>query len=214
MREFATYTGVVVPIDCANVDTDVIIPKQYLKSVERTGFGVNLFDSWRYLDSGKPGQDHSCRRINPDFILNQPDYANASILLARNNFGCGSSREHAVWALKDYGIDTVIAPSYSDIFYNNAVKNGLLPVQLEAEDIDTLFVNCTAQRGYRLTVNLLEQNISDATCRWKFTIDDFIKACLLKGLDEISLTLEHSDEIRAYEEKRMQQAPWLFIGPR
>ncbi len=212
MRAFQTYTGVVAPLDCANVDTDVIIPKQYLKSVERSGFGVNLFDSWRYLDPGEPMQDHSKRRVNPDFILNRLAYRDAEILLARENFGCGSSREHAVWALKDYGINTVIAPSYSDIFYTNAIKNCLLPVRLSMNNVDILFANCAAQSGYRLTINLSEQNVTDDANCWNFDIDSFAKECLLKGLDEIDLTLRYADDIRAYERRRMKQAAWLFEG--
>lgn len=210
MRAFTTYTGLVIPLDYANVDTDAIIPKQYLKSVERSGFGMNLFDGWRYLDSGKPGDDHSKRRLNPDFILNQPAYANAEILLARENFGCGSSREHAVWALQDYGIRSLIAPSYSDIFYSNAVKNGLLPVCLSTAVVNTLFTCCTAQSGCHLTVNLSEQSVSDHVNCWHFEVDEFTKECLIQGLDEIGLTLQHADEIRSYERQRLQQAPWLF----
>ena len=211
MEKFAVHTGLVIPLDRSNVDTDAIIPKQYLKSIQRTGFGPTLFDDWRYLEPGEPGMDHSKRTPNPDFVLNAPRYAGASVLLARENFGCGSSREHAVWALTDYGIRAVIAPSYADIFFNNSFKNGLLPLTLPAEVIDQLFVEAQATEGYQLTVNLEDQQVvTPSGAAFAFSIDDFRKYCLLNGLDDIGLTLQHADDIRAYEEKRKQTAPWLF----
>ncbi len=211
MQKFEKLTGLVVPIDRPNVDTDAIIPKQYLKSIKRTGFGPNLFDTWRYLDPGEPGMDHGKRRPNPDFILNQPRYRGAQILLARDNFGCGSSREHAPWALLDYGIRAIIAPSYADIFYNNSFKNGLLPVVLPRDAVDRLFRETTAAPGYRLTVDLPAQTVTtpDGTV-FAFDIDAFRKHCVLHGLDDIGLTLEHVNEIRAYEARRKREAPWLF----
>ncbi len=211
MLKFEKHTGLVVPLDRANVDTDAIIPKQYLKSIKRTGFGPNLFDDWRYLDPGEPGMDHSQRRINPEFVLNQPRYAGASILLARDNFGCGSSREHAPWALMDHGIRAIIAPSYADIFYNNSFKNGLLPIMLDHEIVDRLFRETAATPGYRLTVDLATQLVTAPSgAAFKFEIDVFRRHCLLNGLDDIGLTLQHVDEIRAYETRRRQEAPWLF----
>jgi len=211
MEKFTVHTGLVIPLDRSNVDTDAIIPKQYLKSIQRTGFGPTLFDDWRYLEPGEPGMDHSKRTPNPDFVLNAPRYAGASVLLARENFGCGSSREHAVWALTDYGIRAVIAPSYADIFFNNSFKNGLLPLTLPAEVIDQLFVEAQATEGYQLTVNLEEQQVvTPSGAAFAFSIDEFRKYCLLNGLDDIGLTLQHADDIRAYEEKRKQTAPWLF----
>ena len=211
MEKFTVHTGLVIPLDRSNVDTDAIIPKQYLKSIQRTGFGPTLFDDWRYLEPGEPGMDHSKRTPNPDFVLNAPRYASASVLLARENFGCGSSREHAVWALTDYGIRAVIAPSYADIFFNNSFKNGLLPLTLPAEVIDQLFVEAQATEGYQLTVNLEDQQVvTPSGAAFAFSIDDFRKYCLLNGLDDIGLTLQHADDIRAYEEKRKQTAPWLF----
>jgi len=211
MEKFETLTGLVAPLDRANVDTDAIIPKQYLKSIKRTGFGPTLFDDWRYLDPGEPGVDHSQRRINPDFVLNQARYQNAQILLARDNFGCGSSREHAPWALVDYGFRAIIAPSYADIFYNNSFKNGLLPIVLERDAVDQLFKECVATPGYRLTVDLVAQTVtSPAGTTFKFDIDAFRRHCLLNGLDDIGLTLQHVAEIKAYEERRQQEAPWLF----
>lgn len=211
MEKFTVHTGLVIPLDRSNVDTDAIIPKQYLKSIQRTGFGPTLFDDWRYLEPGEPGMDHSKRTPNPDFVLNAPRYAGASVLLARENFGCGSSREHAVWALTDYGIRAVIAPSYADIFFNNSFKNGLLPLTLPAEVIDQLFVEAQATEGYQLTVNLEDQQVvTPSGAAFAFNIDDFRKYCLLNGLDDIGLTLQHADDIRAYEEKRKQTAPWLF----
>lgn len=213
MEPFTRVTGLVAPLDRANVDTDAIIPKQYLKSIERTGFGPTLFDDWRYLDPGEPGDDHSRRRPNPDFVLNQPRYAGAQILLTRENFGCGSSREHAVWALTDYGFRAIVGSGFADIFYNNSFKNGLLPVQLDADVIDQLFQRTLAQEGYTLTVDLVEQQVrtpeGDA---YAFTVDPFRRECLLAGLDDIGLTLQSADEIRAYEERRRREAPWLFAG--
>ena len=216
MQKFEKLTGLVVPLDRVNVDTDAIIPKQYLKSIHRTGFGPNLFDDWRYLDPGEPGMDHRQRRINTDFVLNQPRYAGASILLARENFGCGSSREHAPWALLDYGIRAIIAPSYADIFYNNSFKNGLLPIVLPRPILDSLFAKAAAQVGYRLTVDLAAQTVTTPGDEsyggetYKFDIDAFRKHCLLQGLDDIGLTLQQVDAIRAYEARRRQEAPWLF----
>lgn len=211
IEPFETVTGLVVPLDRANVDTDQIIPKQYLKSIKRTGFGVNLFDDWRYLDPGEPGQDHSQRRLNPDFVMNQPRYQGAEILLAGENFGCGSSREHAPWALGDYGIRVVIAPSFADIFYSNCLKNGLLPVVLDKEAVDGLFRECEARPGYRLTVDLNEQAVTTDDGRsHKFEIDPESKHRLLNGLDDIGLTLAMADKIRDYEEQARQRSPWLF----
>ena len=213
MKKFETFTGLVAPLDRPNVDTDAIIPKQFLKSIKRTGFGPNLFDEWRYLDRGEPGQDNSKRPLNPDFVLNQPRYQGAEILLARENFGCGSSREHAVWALTDYGFRVVIAPSFADIFYNNSFKNGLLPIALEADVVDRLFRETEASEGYRLTVDLEKQQITTPGGEViGFEIDPFRKHCLLEGLDDIGLTLQHADEIRAYEARRREEAPWLFQG--
>jgi 3-isopropylmalate/(R)-2-methylmalate dehydratase small subunit len=211
MNKFDRLTGLAVPLDRANVDTDAIIPKQYLKSIKRSGFGPNLFDGWRYLDPGEPGMDHGKRRINPDFVLNQPRYQGAQVLLARDNFGCGSSREHAPWALMDYGFRAIIAPSYADIFYNNSFKNGLLPIVLDRAAVDQLFRETEATPGYRLTVDLAAQTVTTpAGQAFKFEIDAFRKHCLLNGLDDIGLTLQHVDEIRNYEARRRQEAPWLF----
>lgn len=211
MEKFVVHTGLVVPLDRANVDTDAIIPKQYLKSIKRSGFGPNLFDDWRYLEPGEPGMDHSKRALNSDFVLNQPRYAGASILLARENFGCGSSREHAVWALTDYGIRAVLAPSFADIFFNNSFKNGLLPIALPAAVIAQLFDAVQAQEGYQLSVDLPNQQVvTPSGERFAFSIDAFRKYCLLHGLDDIGLTLQHADAIRAYEARRRQEAPWLF----
>jgi 3-isopropylmalate/(R)-2-methylmalate dehydratase small subunit len=212
MKKFEKLTGLVVPLDRANVDTDAIIPKQYLKSIKRSGFGPNLFDDWRYLDPGEPGMDHAKRRINPDFVLNQPRYRGAQILLARDNFGCGSSREHAPWALEDYGIRAIIAPSYADIFYNNSFKNGLLPIVLDRAAVDRLFKETEATPGYRLTVDLAAQTVTTpGGAAFRFEVDAFRKHCLLNGLDDIGLTLQHVDEIRAYEVRRRKEAPWLFL---
>lgn len=211
MRAFTTLHGLVAPLDRANVDTDAIIPKQFLKSIKRTGFGPNLFDEWRYLDPWEPGVDNAKRRPNPDFVLNQPRYQGAEILLARQNFGCGSSREHAPWALADYGFRALIAPSFADIFYNNCTKNGLLPIVLSEEQVDQLFRETEATEGYRLYIDLPAQTVTTPSSEvFRFEIDEFRKHCLVNGLDEIGLTLEHADAIRAYEERRRQEAPWLF----
>jgi 3-isopropylmalate/(R)-2-methylmalate dehydratase small subunit len=211
MQPFTTVHGVVVPIDRANVDTDAIIPKQYLKSIGKTGFGANLFDDWRYLDTGEPYMDHSTRRINPDFILNQPRYAGASILLARDNYGCGSSREHAVWAMVDFGIRVVIAPSFADIFYNNTLNNGLLAITLEAAVVDRLFTEAEQVPGYALSVDLEQCRITTPDGEViPFTIEDYRRKRLLAGLDDIGLTLLHADAIKAYEATRKETAPWLF----
>ncbi|WP_020560009.1 3-isopropylmalate dehydratase small subunit [Thiofilum flexile] len=211
MEKFTVHTGKVIPLDRANVDTDAIIPKQYLKSILRTGFGPNLFDDWRYLDAGEPGMDHSKRRINPDFVLNFPQYQGGSVLIARENFGCGSSREHAVWALDDYGIRVVIAPSFADIFFNNSFKSGLLPIVLPTEVVDQLFKETAAQNGYPLAIDLAAQTVSTPSGRaFSFEVDEFRKYCLLNGLDDIGLTLQHANDIKAYEAKRRLAAPWLF----
>ena len=211
MQAFNRLDGLVVPLDRANVDTDAIIPKQFLKSIKRTGFGPHLFDEWRYLDHGEPGMDCARRPPNPEFNLNQPRYQGASILLARENFGCGSSREHAVWALDEYGIRCVIAPSFADIFFTNSFKSGLLPLRLPVETVDRLFKAIMAQPGYRLTVDLLAQTVlTPQGAVLGFQIDPFRKECLLNGWDDIGLTLRHADDIRAYEAKRRQEAPWLF----
>lgn len=211
MEKFTSLTGLVAPLDRMNVDTDAVIPKQFLKSVQRSGFGVNLFDEWRYLDHGEPGMDHSKRRLNPDFVLNQPRYQGASILLARDNFGCGSSREHAVWALQDYGFRVVIAPSFADIFYNNCFKNGVLPIVLPADAVTRLFADVVAAEGFSLSVDLPGQRVChpEGAC-FHFEIEAFRKHCLLEGLDEISLSLQHRAEIKAYEARRRRESPWLF----
>ncbi len=211
MEKFEKITGIVAPMDRANVDTDAIIPKQFLKSIQRSGFGPNLFDEWRYLDVGEPGRDCSQRPLNPDFVLNQPRYQGASILLARENFGCGSSREHAPWALLDDGFRVIIAPSFADIFYNNCFKNSILPIVLDEETVDRLFREVEAMEGYALTVDLPAQTITTPGGEEiPFEVDEFRKYCLLNGLDDIGLTLQHVDDIRAYEERRRQKAPWLF----
>ena len=211
MQAFTTHTGIIAPLDRPNVDTDAIIPKQFLKSIKRSGFGPNAFDDWRYLDAGGPEIDNDSRRPNPDFVLNQPPYDSATILLARENFGCGSSREHAVWALDDFGFRAIIAPSFADIFYNNSFKNGLLPIVLAADVVDALFKRVAANPGFQLSIDLAAQTVSsDDEVIATFEIDTFRKHCLLNGLDDIGLTLQHADEIRAYEEKRKQNAPWLF----
>ena len=200
-----------MPLDRANVDTDAIIPKQFLKSIKRSDFGVNLFDAWRYMDHGEPGMDHAKRTLNPGFVLNQQRYKGAQILLARENFGCGSSREHAPWALMDYGLRALIAPSYADIFYNNCCNNGLLPIVLEASAVEQLFREIEPTPGYRLTVDLETQTVTTPGAHsFRFEIDPFHKHRLLEGLDEIGLTLKHADEIRAYEAKRRAEQPWLF----
>lgn len=211
MQAFTTHTGIVAPMDRPNVDTDAIIPKQYLKSVKRTGFGPNAFDDWRYLDPGEPGMDNSTRRKNPDFVLNQAPFDQASVLLARKNFGCGSSREHAVWALTDFGFRAVIAPSFADIFFNNSFKNGLLPIVLDEEIVDSIFQSVATEPGFELTIDLPSQQvITPSGQAYGFEIDSFRKHCLLEGLDDIGLTLQHADAIRAYEARRRQEAPWLF----
>jgi 3-isopropylmalate/(R)-2-methylmalate dehydratase small subunit len=211
MEAFTTHTGLVAPLDKANVDTDQIIPKQFLKSIQRTGFGPNLFDAWRYQDEGEPGQDHGQRPLNPDFVLNQPRYQGASILLARRNFGCGSSREHAPWALVDYGFRVIIAPSFADIFYNNCFKNGLLPIALAEETVDELFRAVEAREGHRITVDLPNQilTLPEGTTI-PFEVDAFRKYCLENGLDDIGLTLEQADAIRTYEQWRAEREPWVF----
>lgn len=211
MKAFTTHHGLVGPMDRANVDTDMIIPKQFLKSIRRSGFGPNLFDELRYLDSGEPGQDCSERPINPDFALNEKRYNGASILLARSNFGCGSSREHAPWALDGYGFRVVIAPSFADIFYNNCFKNGLLPVVLTEQQVSELFDELYREQGYQLTVDLSEQTVVTAGGRsYVFEIDEFRKQCLLQGLDEIGLTLQQAPAIKRYEEQRAALHPWVF----
>ena len=211
MKKFETFTGVAVPLDRSNVDTDAIIPKQFLKSIERTGFGPYLFDEWRYLDQGEPGMDCTNRPLNPDFILNDPRYRGAEVLLARDNFGCGSSREHAPWALADYGFKVIIAPSFADIFFNNCFKNGILPIVLKDEFIERLFAAATGGEALRLQVDLQAQTIAlpDGE-RIAFEVDEFRKYCLLEGLDDIGLTLQHADEIEAFEARRRERAPWIF----
>ncbi len=210
MEKFEKFTGLVAGIDRPNIDTDAIIPKQYLKSIKRSGFGVNLFDDWRYLDPGEPGQDHSQRRINPQFVLNREPYRHAQILLARENFACGSSREHAVWALMDFGIRVVIAPSFADIFYNNSFKNGLLPIALSSAQIDQLFAELEGRQDYQLNVDLERQVVTNADgIEMAFEIDEFRKYCLLNGLDDIGLTMQKSDLITSFEQQYYQKLPWL-----
>ncbi|MDR9499607.1 MAG: 3-isopropylmalate dehydratase small subunit [Hydrogenovibrio sp.] len=211
LQKFTKFDALVAPMDRANVDTDAIIPKQFLKSIKRTGFGPNLFDEWRYEDVGQPGVDNSQRPLKKDFVLNQPRYQGARLLLARENFGCGSSREHAPWALKDYGFDVIVAPSFADIFFNNSFKNGILPIVLPAETVEQLFQAVYAQAGYSLTVDLENQKLvqPDGTTI-AFDVDSFRKHCLLNGLDDIALTLQQSDEIKAFEADYRQRAPWLF----
>ena len=211
MKAFTKITSLVAPLDRANVDTDAIIPKQFLKSIKRSGFGSIAFDEWRYLDHGEPGMDNSKRPINPDFSLNQPRYKGAQILLTRKNFGCGSSREHAPWALDDYGFRAVIAPSFADIFFNNCYKNGLLPIVLSEEAVDQLFKEVEANEGYQLSIDLDKQTLTTPSGQtFNFDITEHRKHCLLNGLDEIGLTLQHADEIKAFEEKRKAAQPWLF----
>lgn len=213
MKAFTKITAIVAPLDRSNVDTDAIIPKQFLKSIKRSGFGPNAFDEWRYLDHGEPGMDNGKRPLNPDFSLNQPRYQGAQILLTRKNFGCGSSREHAPWALDDYGFRAVIAPSFADIFFNNCYKNGLLPIVLTEEQVDQLFKEVEANEGYQLSIDLAEQTVTTPSGEtFTFDITEHRKHCLLNGLDEIGLTLQHADEIRDFEEKRRQSQPWLFNG--
>ena len=210
MQKFETLKGLVAPMDRANVDTDMIIPKQFLKSVKRSGFGVNLFDELRYLDEGQPDSDNSKRPINKDFVLNQPRYQGAQVLLARTNFGCGSSREHAPWALLDYGFRVIIAPSFADIFFNNCFKNGILPIVLGEDTVDQLFKGCEAQEGYSLTVDLSNQTISTPDGgSIAFDVDSFRKHCLVNGLDDIGLTLEDADAIRAFEKNYRKEKPWM-----
>jgi 3-isopropylmalate/(R)-2-methylmalate dehydratase small subunit len=211
MHPFRILTGLVAPLDRANVDTDAIIPKQFLKSINRTGFGPNLFDAWRYLDRGEPGADPAARPLNPEFVLNQPRYRGAQILLARRNFGCGSSREHAPWALLDYGFRAIVAPSFGDIFFNNCFKNGLLPVVLSQQEVDRLFHETGAFPGFRLVVDLERQSVAtvDGAQVFAFEVEPFRKHCLLNGLDEIDLTLHHADEIRTFEAKHLAEKPWL-----
>jgi 3-isopropylmalate/(R)-2-methylmalate dehydratase small subunit len=212
MEKFTVHTGLVAPLDRANVDTDAIIPKQFLKSIKRSGFGPNLFDAWRYLDTGEPGKDNSGRPLNPDFVLNQSRFQGASILLARDNFGCGSSREHAPWALADFGFKAVIAPSYGEIFFNNSFKNGFLPIVLKESEVDRLFHDVAAFPGFRLVIDLAQQTVAtpDGAKVFRFEIGEFRKYCLLNGLDEIGLTMRQADRIKAYEERRRADQPWLF----
>jgi 3-isopropylmalate/(R)-2-methylmalate dehydratase small subunit len=211
MNKFTLLDGLVAPLDRANVDTDAIIPKQFLKSIKRSGFGPNLFDEWRYLDHGEPGQDNSGRPVNPDFVLNQPRYQGASVLLTRKNFGCGSSREHAPWALEQFGFRAIIAPSFADIFFNNCFKNGLLPIVLSEIQVDHLFNEVKAFPGYRLIVDLENQVVRtvNGSESYPFDIDAFRKYCLLNGLDDIGLTLQKADKIRIYEERHLADQPWL-----
>lgn len=211
MEPFTTFTGITVPLDRANVDTDLIIPKQFLKSVKRTGFGPHLFDQLRYHDEGQPGMDCNKREKRKDFILNQPRYQGATVLLARENFGCGSSREHAPWALLDYGFKTIIAPSFADIFYNNCFKNGILPITLDEQIIDELFEEVNTHEGYTLEINLVEQRLSSSTAKsYTFAIEDYRRNYLLEGLDDIGLTLKQADRIREYEQTRKIACPWMF----
>ncbi len=211
MKAFTQHTGLVAPLDRANVDTDQIIPKQFLKSIKRTGFGPNLFDEWRYLDVGQPYQDNSKRPLNQEFVLNQPRYQGASILLARENFGCGSSREHAPWALDEYGFRCVIAPSFADIFFNNSFKNGLLPIILSDAEVEQLFQEVDSHQGYQLTVDLAEQTvISPSGTVYRFEMDEFRKHCLLNGLDDIGLTLQDHEAIASFEVRHRASQPWLF----
>ena len=211
MKAFTRHKGLVAPLDRANVDTDMIIPKQFLKSIKRTGFGPNLFDELRYLDQGEPGQDCLNRPINPNFPLNKARYKGASILLTRKNFGCGSSREHAPWALEDYGFNVIVAPSYADIFYNNCFKNGILPVILEEYEIEDLFIEVEKIPSFQLDVDLVSQTIiTDSAKEYNFELDEFRKDCLIDGLDEIGLTLQHADLVKKYEEHRENRHPWVF----
>ena len=213
MESFVRLDGLVAPLDRSNVDTDQIIPKQYLKSIERTGFGPNLFDDWRYLDPGEPGQDHSRRRPNPEFVLNRERYQGARVLLSRNNFGCGSSREHAPWALLGYGIRCIVAVSFADIFYNNCFKNGILPVMLPAATVERLFAETASTPGYHLAIDLEARTVTTPASEvLPFTVDDGLRERLLQGLDDIGLSLRHHDQIRAFEERRKAEAPWVFQG--
>ena len=214
MQAFTTLNGLVAPLDRANVDTDAIIPKQFLKSIKRTGFGPNLFDEWRYLDHGEPGMDNQTRPLNPDFVLNQDRYQGVQVLLARENFGCGSSREHAPWALLDFGLSCVIAPSFADIFYNNSCKNGVLPIVLDNTVLDGLFAAVDSQSDYHLNIDLEAQTVTTPSGDvYEFDIDPFRKYCLLNGLDEVGLTMQYANDIQSFEAKRRQDAPWLFEPP-
>lgn len=211
MEKFVRKEGLVAPLDRANVDTDAIIPKQFLKSIKRTGFGPNLFDEWRYLDRGEPDMDNSRRPLNPDFVLNKRRYQGATVLVARENFGCGSSREHAPWALLQHGFQAVIAPSFADIFYNNSLKNGLLLIKFDTKIVDRLLQDAQANEGYRVAVDLEQQTVTTPGGEsYTFDIDPFRKECILNGLDDIDLTLEHADEIKAFESKHREAQPWLF----
>lgn len=211
MEKFVRKEGLVAPLDRANVDTDAIIPKQFLKSIKRTGFGQNAFDEWRYLDRGEPGKDDAKRPLNPDFVLNKKRFEGATVLLARANFGCGSSREHAPWALQQFGFQAVIAPSFADIFFNNSLKNGLLLIKLDTKIIDQLFKETADKEGYRLAVDLEQQTVSTPSGQsFKFDIDPFRKDCIMNGLDDIGLTLAHADKIRAFEARHKTAQPWLF----
>ncbi len=211
MKPFITYTGIVAPLDRANVDTDAIIPKQFLKSIKKTGFGPHLFDEWRYLDHGEPGMDITQRKKNPEFVLNHPRYEKATILIARENFGCGSSREHAPWAIEDYGFRAILAPSFADIFFSNCFKNGLLPIVLPTETIDDLFKAINKQEGYSLTIDLENQSvILPSNNKINFQVDAFRKHCLVNGLDDIGLTMQHSETIKAFEKSYYQKNSWLL----
>jgi 3-isopropylmalate/(R)-2-methylmalate dehydratase small subunit len=211
MQKFEKFSGLVAPLDRANVDTDAIIPKQFLKSIKRSGFGPYAFDEWRYLDHGEPGMDCSKRPLNKNFVLNQSRYQGAQVLLARENFGCGSSREHAPWALDDYGFRVVIAPSFADIFFNNCFKNGMLPIKLEAGKVDELFKAVESKNGFSLVVDLVQQTLTSPDGSvYKFEVDEFRKHCLLNGLDDIGLTLQHKADIGAFETKHRAAQPWLF----
>jgi 3-isopropylmalate/(R)-2-methylmalate dehydratase small subunit len=211
MRAFTQLDGLVAPLDRANVDTDAIIPKQFLKSIQRSGFGPNAFDEWRYLDHGEPGMDNARRALNPEFVLNQPRYKGASVLLTRDNFGCGSSREHAPWALEDYGFRALVGTTFADIFYNNSFKNGLLPIKLPAAEMDELFAQVAMMPGYRLRIDLAAQTVTRPDGKvLAFDVDAFRKECLLNGWDDIGLTLRHADTIREFEAKRRIDQPWLF----
>ena len=211
MKPFVTLTGILAPLDRANVDTDAIIPKQFLKSIKKTGFGPHLFDEWRYLDHGEPGMDLTQRLKNPDFVLNQDRYEKATILIARENFGCGSSREHAPWAIKDYGFGVILATSFADIFFSNCFKNGLLPIVLSGETIDRLFESTYANKGYALTIDLENQSITlPSNEKISFQVDTFIKHCLINGLDDIGLTMQHSETIKAFEKTYYQKNSWLL----
>ncbi|MFT5084333.1 MAG: 3-isopropylmalate/(R)-2-methylmalate dehydratase small subunit [Lentisphaeria bacterium] len=213
MKSFTVHTGLAAPMDRANVDTDLIIPKQFLKSIKRSGFGANLFDELRYLDKGEPCMDNAARPVNQEFVLNQSRYKGASILLARENFGCGSSREHAPWALEEYGFRAIVAPSFADIFYNNCFKNGVLPIALKNKEIDTLFAELASEIGYSLTVDLEKQVVvAPNGASFGFEVDEFRKHCLINGFDDIGLTLQDADKIKAYEKRRKQRAPWVFVA--